>query len=87
MKLQDCWLSVPLARRDDGVRDFARKQIMPVQSEGETDVSVVIVSWRDILRGCLRSVFEQTQFPSRCSSWTTTAAMVRPRSSALNFRK
>jgi GT2 family glycosyltransferase len=64
MELQSCGLSVPLERRDDGVRDFVcREQIMPAQRERGTDVSAVIVSWntRDILRGCLRSVFEQTK--------------------------
>jgi GT2 family glycosyltransferase len=38
-------------------------QIVSNPGDDEFDVSVVIVSWntRDILRGCLRSVFEQTQ--------------------------
>lgn len=64
MELQDYRLSVPLARCDGGVRDLAsREQLLPVQLDVKTDVCVVIVSWntRDILRGCLRSVFEQTQ--------------------------
>jgi GT2 family glycosyltransferase len=64
MELQNCRLSVPPARRDDVGPDFVRRPAMvPFPSQNELDVSVVIVSWntRDILRGCLRSVFEQTQ--------------------------
>jgi GT2 family glycosyltransferase len=64
MELQSCGLLAPFARRDDGASDFSRrKQLLPSQHQCETDVSVVIVSWntRDILRGCLRSVFEQTR--------------------------
>jgi GT2 family glycosyltransferase len=64
MELQNCRLSVPPARRDDVGPDFVRRAAMvPFPSQNELDVSVVIVSWntRDILRGCLRSVFEQTQ--------------------------
>jgi GT2 family glycosyltransferase len=64
MELQSCGLSALLARRDDDVCDFTRgKHLLPAQGQRETDVSVVIVSWntRDILRGCLRSVFEQTR--------------------------
>jgi len=64
MELQNCRLSGPLARRDDVGLDFVRRPpIVLIPSENELDVSVVIVSWntRDILRGCLRSILEQTR--------------------------
>jgi GT2 family glycosyltransferase len=52
--------SAPLAERDDNTHNT---QTFPVARMSELDVSVVIVSWntRDILRGCLRSIFEQTR--------------------------
>ena len=64
MALQNCRSSVPSARRDDVGLDVVHSPpAVPISSENELDVSVVIVSWntRDILRECLFSVFEQTQ--------------------------
>lgn len=54
--------SIPLPERNDDARNAATQQRrFPVARE--IDVSVVVVSWntRDILRGCLRSIFEQTR--------------------------
>jgi len=56
--------SVPLPGRDDDAQNAApQRQDFPRASLSEIDVSVVVVSWntRDILRGCLRSIFEQTR--------------------------
>lgn len=64
MELQDYRSSMPLVRRDNAGLDLVRRAtVVPPPSEIELDVCVVVVSWntRDILRGCLRSVFEQTR--------------------------
>jgi GT2 family glycosyltransferase len=56
--------SLPLPERDDDAQDAAPQQRnLPKARLSEIDVSVVVVSWntRDILRGCLRSIFEQTR--------------------------
>ncbi|MCS3897841.1 GT2 family glycosyltransferase [Bradyrhizobium japonicum USDA 38] len=49
--------------RNDSCGALHQLRTVSVPRVSETDVAVVIVSWntRDILRGCLRSVFEQTQ--------------------------
>ncbi|UEM15925.1 glycosyltransferase family 2 protein [Bradyrhizobium barranii subsp. barranii] len=49
--------------RSDSCGDLLQLRTVSAPRVSETDVAVVIVSWntRDILRGCLRSVFEQTQ--------------------------
>jgi GT2 family glycosyltransferase len=55
---------VPLPERDDDAQNAAPQQrSLPTAHFSEIDVSVVVVSWntRDILRGCLRSIFEQTR--------------------------
>jgi GT2 family glycosyltransferase len=56
--------SAPLPERDADARTAApQRQEFPRATSDEIDVSVVIVSWntRDILRDCLRSIFEQTR--------------------------
>ena len=56
--------SVPLPERNVDARNAAtRQRNFPTAPSSEIDVSVVVVSWntRDILRGCLRSIFEQTR--------------------------
>src|SRR4051794_25569005 len=55
---------VPAPERHDAMQNAAPKRLMtPIADLDEIDVSVVIVSWntRDILRGCLNSIFEQTR--------------------------
>src|SRR4030081_1771566 len=55
---------VPISQRgNDAFSNLGQLRTLPASHVSETDVAVVIVSWntRDILRGCLRSVFEQTQ--------------------------
>jgi GT2 family glycosyltransferase len=67
MELQARRTVVPIRqRRDDAFGDSCQLRTFPASRVSETDVAVVIVSWntRDILRGCLRSVFEQTQHVS-----------------------
>ena len=51
--------SAPLVECDNP----GQRRTSPAARVSELDVSVVVVSWntRDILRGCLRSVFEQTR--------------------------
>jgi GT2 family glycosyltransferase len=56
--------SAPLAESDESVKDTPhQRQTYLAARANELDVSVVIVSWNtcDILRGCLRSIFEQTR--------------------------
>lgn len=50
-------------RHADAQNAVPRQQSLPKAYLSEIDVSVVVVSWntRDILRGCLRSIFEQTR--------------------------
>ncbi len=52
-----------LQRHNDAFGDLRELRTASASRTCETDVAVVIVSWntRDILRGCLRSVLEQTQ--------------------------
>jgi GT2 family glycosyltransferase len=67
MELQARRTVVPIRqRRNDDVGDLCQPRTLHAPLVSETDVAVVIVSWntRDILRGCLRSVFEQTQHAS-----------------------
>ena len=64
MELQSYSRPASLTQCDGGIRSDARqKGPVPSGHASELDVSVVIVSWntREILRGCLRSVFDQTQ--------------------------
>jgi GT2 family glycosyltransferase len=58
--------SVPFARYDDARDDIDRQSPVISAHPAALDVSVVIVSWntREILRGCLRSVFDQTRAAS-----------------------
>jgi GT2 family glycosyltransferase len=56
--------SSALAEHDDGARKpAAQRTNFPGTLSVEIDVSIVVVSWntRDVLRGCLRSIFEQTR--------------------------
>ena len=50
-------------QRHDSFDDLPRLRTGPESRADEPDVAVIVVSWntRDILRGCLRSVHEQTQ--------------------------
>jgi GT2 family glycosyltransferase len=64
MELHSRQWCVPLPERDDGAHTAVHQQpTLPSARTSELDVSVVIVSWntRDILRGCIRSIFEQTR--------------------------
>jgi GT2 family glycosyltransferase len=64
MELQVRRTVVPIRQRgNDAFSNLCQLRTLPASRVSETDVAVVIVSWntRDILRGCLRSVFEQTQ--------------------------
>jgi GT2 family glycosyltransferase len=67
MELQARRTVVPIRQWDNDIfSDRCHLQTLPASRVSETDVAVVIVSWntRDILRGCLLSVFEQTQHVS-----------------------
>jgi GT2 family glycosyltransferase len=63
MELQVRRPSVPLPQCGEEAQKVLHQQALPTARLSELDVSVVIVSWntRDILRNCLRSVFEQTR--------------------------
>src|SRR5258705_12359989 len=63
MELQNRRWPMPRSEQDDGAKAVHQQPTFPAVRAGELDVSVVIVSWntRDILRGCIRSVFEQTR--------------------------
>jgi GT2 family glycosyltransferase len=78
--------SVALPERDGNARNAATPQrSFPRARPSAIDVSIVIVSWntRDILRGCLRSIFEQTRetsfevFVVDNNSHDSSAEMVR----------
>ena len=62
IELQNRRSSMPLPEQDDDAM-AVQQPTFPAARVGELDVSVVIVSWntRDILRGCIRSIFEQTR--------------------------
>lgn len=62
MTLQDCRWPIALTQRAADASDLIQKR-HTTSLQHPHDVSVVIVSWntREILRGCLRSVFEQTR--------------------------
>jgi GT2 family glycosyltransferase len=67
MELQACRTVVSLHQpSNETFSGPCQVRTMPASRVSGTDVAVVIVSWntRDILRGCLRSVFEQTHHVS-----------------------
>lgn len=59
IELKHCSPSLPSPRP----RNDDHACVLPEKPKGELDVSVVIVSWntREVLRGCLQSIFDQTQ--------------------------
>jgi len=63
MELQVRRPSVPLLQCGEEAQNVLDQQALRAARPSEIDVSVVIVSWntREILRDCLRSVFEQTR--------------------------
>jgi GT2 family glycosyltransferase len=57
------WSERHLERVETGHDMLLQRQTFPMEGVAEIDTSVVIVSWNtcDILRGCLRSIYQQTR--------------------------